>query len=160
MPTVAIALGSNLGDRRAHLEWAIDRLRELVGALRVSSIVETAPVGVPDEQPSYLNAVVVAETDLDPHALLAALTALERARGRERRSFRAARTLDLDVVLYDDLVLRSDDLEVPHPRFREREFVLAPLSELEPGWVDPVTGETVRELLRKAEGKRQKLEGS
>jgi dihydroneopterin aldolase/2-amino-4-hydroxy-6-hydroxymethyldihydropteridine diphosphokinase len=98
MPLVAIALGSNLGDRRAHLAWAVSKLDELLDGMRVSGVIETDPVGVPDEQPPYLNAVVVGKTDLEPVALLSKLMALERARGRRRLSFRAARTLDLDLL--------------------------------------------------------------
>jgi 2-amino-4-hydroxy-6-hydroxymethyldihydropteridine diphosphokinase len=155
---VAIALGSNLGDRRAHLDWASARLGEILTAARTSSVLETDPVGVPDEQPAYLNAVVVGETELDPESLLAALMALERERGRERHSFRAARTLDLDLILYDDRTINRPGLEVPHPRFRERDFVLAPLAELEPDWVDPATGKTIGELAVRAKGRGQRAE--
>ena len=161
MPRVAIALGSNLGDRRAHLEWAIERLSRLLSAPRASSMVETEPVGVPDEQPAYLNAVVVGESALGPEALLAALMALERERGRQRLSFRSARTLDLDLILYGDRVIHEAGLDVPHPRFRERDFVLGPLAELEPAWVDPVTGKTIGALLagsQKSEVRSQKAE--
>jgi 2-amino-4-hydroxy-6-hydroxymethyldihydropteridine diphosphokinase len=160
MPRVAVAIGSNLGDRRAHLDWAIARLGGFLSGMRVSSILETDPVGVPDAQPAFLNAVAVGETDLDPTALLAALMAIEAERGRERRSFRAARTLDLDLILYGDQILRAENLEVPHPRFRERQFVLAPLAELEPEWKDPVTGLTVAETLERVKGKGQRAEGS
>src|SRR5512140_310292 len=100
MPMVAIALGSNLGDRRAHLDWAIERLGEFLTSLRASSILETEPVGVPDEQPAYLNVVGVGDDDRDPETPLAALMALEQERGRGRRCFRAARTLNLDLILY------------------------------------------------------------
>ena len=148
MARVAIALGSNLGDRRAHLEWAITRLGEVLTHLRASTLIETEPVGVPDEQPPYLNAVVVGETELEPEALLEHLMALEHGRGRQRRSFRAARTLDLDVILYGDRIIHTDTIEIPHPRFREREFVLRPLAELAPEWIDPVTGKMVEGLLR------------
>jgi 2-amino-4-hydroxy-6-hydroxymethyldihydropteridine diphosphokinase len=149
MSLVAVALGSNLGDRQAHLDFAIARLRELVANLRVSPFIETAPIDVPDDQPPYLNAVAVGETMLEPEALLEKLMVIERARGRERPSFRAARTLDLDLILYGDRIIRTDTLQVPHPRFRDREFVLRPLVELEPEWRDPVTGLTARELLEK-----------
>jgi len=151
MPLVAIALGSNLGDRRAHLDWAIAGLGGLLSTMRVSSGLETEPVGVPDAQPPFLNAVAVGETDLSPDALLDALMAIERERGRQRQSFRAARTLDLDLILYGHRIVRTAQLEVPHPRYRERDFVLGPLAELEPGWVDPVTGTTIGEMLAKAE---------
>jgi 2-amino-4-hydroxy-6-hydroxymethyldihydropteridine diphosphokinase len=148
MPLVAIALGSNLGDRRAHLEWAIERLGEVLTNLRASTLIETAPVGVPDEQPAYLNGVVVGETTVEPEGLLEYLMTLEYERGRERRSFRAARTLDLDIILYGDRIMHTATIEIPHPRFREREFVLWPLHELAPEWIDPVTGKTVQTLLK------------
>jgi 2-amino-4-hydroxy-6-hydroxymethyldihydropteridine diphosphokinase len=149
MPRVAIALGSNLGDRRAHIVWAIDRLGGLLTNLRASSVIETAPVDVPDEQPLYLNAVVTGDTDLPAAALLEELSRLEAERGRSRPSFRASRTLDLDLILHGDTVVDTEDLAVPHPRFRERAFVLEPLSEIAPNAIDPVSGLTVGELLGK-----------
>ena len=144
---VAVAAGSNLGDRRAHLDWAFDALRGHLDGLRVSSYYETEPVDVPGPQPPYLNAAAVGETALAPAELLAVLLDLERARGRVRPSPRAPRTLDLDLILYGDLVQSAPGLELPHPRFRERRFVLEPLAELAPEWRDPVTGKTVIELL-------------
>jgi len=149
VPRVAIALGSNLGDRRAHLEWAIEQLRYFLHDITVSSIVETAPVEVPDEQPPYLNAVLVGETDRPPADVLAELGRLEGERGRTRPSFRASRTLDLDLILHGQTIVTTGDLIVPHPRFRAREFVLAPLAEIAPEMVDPVTGVTVSALLKK-----------
>ena len=146
MPVVVIALGSNLGDRRAHLEFAVDRLSSILHSVRVSSVEETEPFDVPDAQPPYLNAVVVGETELEPDALLQQLLAIERARGRERPSVRAARTLDLDLILYGDSIIDTAQLKVPHPRFRERAFVLGPLKEIAPDMRDPVTGRTVAEL--------------
>jgi 2-amino-4-hydroxy-6-hydroxymethyldihydropteridine diphosphokinase len=144
---VVVALGSNLGDRRGHLDWAVDRLRALLSDLRVSSYIETEPVGVPDEQPPYLNAVAVGTTAQSAEALLDELLRLESERGRVRQGRRAARTLDLDLILYGDLVLDRADLTIPHPCFRERRFVLAPLVEIAPDIRDPVTGKTARELL-------------
>lgn len=151
---VAIALGSNLGDRRAHLDWATERLGEFISSLRVSTITETAPVDVPDDQPPYLNAVVVGETALEPDALLEKLMALELERGRERRSFRAARTLDLDLILYGQRIIKTPEIEIPHPRYRDREFVLRPLAEIAPDWIDPVTGRPVQTLLRELTGRK------
>ena len=142
----AVALGSNLGDRRAHLSFAVSALGELLADMRVSPFIETAPVDVPP-QPAYLNGAVVGRCALEPPALLAALMRIERARGRERPYPGAARTLDLDLVLMGGLALRSADLDVPHPRFRERRFVLEPLAAIAPGLADPVTGRTIRELL-------------
>lgn len=145
---VAIALGSNLGDRGAALAFAIERLRALLPDLRLSSIIETAPEGVPDDQGAFLNAAAVGSTSLDPRGLLDALLDIERAFGRTRPYRYAARTLDLDLILYGGVVRSEPGLEVPHPRFRERRFVLAPLAEVAGEWVDPVTGSTISALLR------------
>ena len=143
----AVALGSNLGDRCAHLDFAVTRLRAILDGLKVSSYIDTEPVsGVP--QPRYLNAAAVGRASLAPRDLLAALLDIEQARGRERPFRESPRTLDLDLILYDDLVLTEPGLAVPHPRFRERRFVLEPLTSIAPGLLDPVTGKTIAELLR------------
>jgi 2-amino-4-hydroxy-6-hydroxymethyldihydropteridine diphosphokinase len=144
---VAIALGSNLGDRLAHLQYAISRLRELLTALEVSRVIETAPFGVDGDQPPFLNAVAVGEASESPGDLLRELLVIEQERGRQRPFPKAARTLDLDLVLFGDRIVDEPDLVVPHPRFRERRFVLEPLAEIAPEMRDPVTGRTVRELL-------------
>jgi len=144
---VAIALGSNLGDRRGHLEWAVSHLSRLVTDLRLSAVFETEPHDVPDVQPPYLNAVITGTTTTAPRELLSYLHVLERKRGRTRNAFRAARTLDIDLILYGDEVITEPGLEVPHPRFRDRRFVLEPLAALAPEMRDPVTGKTVGELL-------------
>lgn len=145
---VAVALGSNLGDRAAHLSWAVGQLSQLLDGMRVSAFEETAPLDVPDLQPDYLNAVAVGHCRLDARALLDALLALERLRGRTRPGLRAARTLDLDLVLYGNAVIDDARLSVPHPRFRERPFVLGPLAALVPRWRDPTTGESMARLWR------------
>jgi 2-amino-4-hydroxy-6-hydroxymethyldihydropteridine diphosphokinase len=144
---VAIALGSNLGDREAHLHAAVSRLAHLLTDITVSSRYDTAPVDAVGEQPTYLNAALVGHTLLDPHALLRELQAIEAAEGRERPYVNAPRTLDLDLILYGQLTVADGELVVPHPRFRERAFVLEPLAEIAPDLVDPVSGLTVRELL-------------
>lgn len=143
----AIAVGSNLGDRDAHLCHAVERLRQHLTGLRLSSVYETAPVGTPDRQPSFLNAVIVGRTTLAPRPLLDHLLEIERERGRVRTVPGAARTLDLDLILLGDEVVETARLTLPHPRFRTRRFVLEPLAELAPELVDPVTGRSVRELL-------------
>ncbi|HSK08237.1 MAG TPA: 2-amino-4-hydroxy-6-hydroxymethyldihydropteridine diphosphokinase [Vicinamibacterales bacterium] len=148
----AVALGSNLGDRDAHLQFATARLASALTGLHVSRFVETDPVGVSSPQPRYLNGAVVGVATLPPRALLAALLAIERERGRRRPFTGAPRTLDLDLVLYGDLVLDEPGLSIPHPRFRERRFVLEPLAEIAGGLVDPVTGLTVGELLGRLGG--------
>jgi 2-amino-4-hydroxy-6-hydroxymethyldihydropteridine diphosphokinase len=151
----AVALGSNLGDRRSHLDFAVSRLQFILSALRVSSYYDTDPVGVPDAQPRFLNAVAVGETAMTARELLQALLAIERERGRERPFPGAARTLDLDLVLYGNLVTDEPGLVVPHPRFRERAFVLAPLSEIAPEMVDPVTGRSAGEMFETENAKRK-----
>ncbi len=143
----AVSLGSNLGDRRAHLDYAVARINTFFTNLRVSHYQDTDPVGVPDHQPLFLNAAAVGETALGPRDLLDALLAIERERGRERPFPGAARTLDLDLVLYGSRVVDEPGLIVPHPRFRERLFVLDPLAEIAPDLVDPVSGSTVAALL-------------
>ncbi len=147
MDRIAIALGSTLGDRRAHLDFAVSRLREHVARLVVSRYYETDPVGVPEPQPRFLNAAAAGETPMSARDVLALLQSIERERGRERPHQNAARTLDLDLILLGGQVINVDGLVVPHPRFRERRFVLEPLAEIAPEMVDPVTGSTVDALL-------------
>ncbi len=141
-----LALGANLGDREATLAAAVADLSRTPGleVVAVSPVVETAPVGGP-EQPDYLNAVVAVRSTLTPHALLAACLAVERRHGRERRVRWAARTLDIDLVTYGDLVLDTPDLVLPHPRAAGRAFVLAPWAALDPR--ARIRGAPVAELL-------------
>jgi 2-amino-4-hydroxy-6-hydroxymethyldihydropteridine diphosphokinase len=127
---VAIALGSNLGDRQAHIDFAIGQLHRCLTNVQVSSIHETAPEGVEEAQPDYLNAVITGDTHLGPHELLHTLLALERERGRTRQTFRASRTLDLDLIFYGAETIDTPELTVPHPRYRERAFVTEPLAEV------------------------------
>ena len=145
----AIALGSNLGDRASHLDYAVARLKTLLGGVRISSYIDTNPVGVDGPQPRYLNAAAVGTTLLPARALLEALLAIEHARGRERPSANAPRTLDLDLILLGDIVVTEPGVAVPHPRFRERRFVLEPLAEIAPDLVDPATGLTVAQLFER-----------
>ena len=145
-----VALGSNLGDRRGHLEWAAQQLTAVLADLRISSVVETDAVGVPDIQPPYLNAVVVGQPIIPARELVPALLALEARRGRTRTSYRGARTLDLDLILYGDEVIEEAGISVPHPRFRERLFVLEPLATLAPEMRDPMTGQSIAGLLEVA----------
>jgi beta-ureidopropionase len=148
---VAIALGSNLGDRRARLASACVRLRAKIPDLVVSPTFETAPVGV-GEQPDFLNAAAVGTWDGSARDLLGFLRHIEHDHGRERPQPGAARTLDLDLILFGDTILTSPDLTLPHPRFRERAFVLDPLVRIAHGWRDPVSGETVDALRRRLPG--------
>jgi 2-amino-4-hydroxy-6-hydroxymethyldihydropteridine diphosphokinase len=146
-----IALGSNLGDRRASIEGALTALAEAPGIrlVRTSSIIETAPVGGPGGQGAYLNGVVEVRTSLSAEELLDALQLIENRFGRERSVRWGPRTLDLDLLLYDDAVIESQRLAVPHPRMHERRFVLEPLCDIAPDVVHPVLGCTARELLER-----------
>jgi 2-amino-4-hydroxy-6-hydroxymethyldihydropteridine diphosphokinase len=151
MPVDAyVALGSNLGDREAHLTAATRALRAWPGVriTGVSRVYETAPVGPPPQGP-YLNAVVRLHTRLEPRELLATLLEIEAAEGRQRQAGRnRARTLDLDLLFYGSLVLDEPGLHVPHPRLHERAFVLWPLRDVAPDLVHPRLGKTVEELAR------------
>ncbi|MEO7272877.1 MAG: 2-amino-4-hydroxy-6-hydroxymethyldihydropteridine diphosphokinase [Vicinamibacterales bacterium] len=146
---VAIALGSNLGDRYAAMAFAVERLGALLANLQVSSSIDTDPEGEGlDDQPLYLNAAVIGDTDLSSAQLLAALLTIERDFGRQRPYPGAPRTLDLDLILAGDEVVEEPGLSVPHPRFRTRFFVLGPLAEVGAELSDPVSGQTVGQLLR------------
>ena len=149
MTTVYLGLGSNLGDRRRNLEAALDALRAhpQIAVTAVSSFLETDPVGGPPGQGKFLNAAAKIETDLSPEALLEELKRVERALGRKPGPRWGPREIDLDILLYGDAVLETPNLTIPHPRMRERRFVLEPLAEIAPDARDPVTGRTVRELL-------------
>lgn len=124
-----VALGSNLGDRVAYLRHGVDSLGTIVAS---SQVFETDPVGGPDDQGPYLNMVVIVATDLDPFAFLRHLNAIEASADRIRVVRWGPRTLDLDILFYDDVRIESEDLTIPHPRFAERRFVLEPLSEVAP----------------------------
>ncbi len=157
MATVYIGLGANLpspaGPPEATLAAADERLASLGRVAARSHLYATVPVGLAN-QPRFLNAVIALETELSPRSLLDGLLAIEREFGRNRAAGIAngPRTLDLDILLYDKLMVREPDLEIPHPRFSERAFVLAPLSEIAPRTRDPRSGNTVAQLLRELPG--------
>ncbi len=145
--TIYLALGSNLGDRRSNLAAALQRLREVMEIDAVSSIYETAPVGYTD-QPRFFNIVCAGKTKLSPQELLGYAKDAEAFLGRQPSFRNGPRPIDIDIVFYGNEQIQDEDLTVPHPRLRERAFVLAPLAELAPELVDPVTGSTVAELYR------------
>jgi 2-amino-4-hydroxy-6-hydroxymethyldihydropteridine diphosphokinase len=147
MGTVYIGLGANLGEPVETVQAAITAISAWpeVRALKPSSLYKTHPLG-PQNQPDYINAAVCLETDMSPEQLLDRLQELEQEHGRERNLHWGPRTLDLDILLSDDLDLSSDRLEIPHPEIANRGFVLAPLLELSPSLVHPATGETVEAL--------------
>ena len=146
--TAYIALGSNIGDREKNLNSAIEMLKQKDGVevTAVSSYINTAPVGYTD-QPDFLNAVVEATTTLSPQELLLVCSDIEKDLKRERIIHWGPRTIDLDVLLYDDLVLNDPNLIIPHPRMHEREFVLKPLKEIAPKAFHPVLGKTIEDII-------------
>lgn len=141
-----LSLGANLGDRAATLRQAVHDLATLGAVLRVSSLYETDPVGYTD-QPNFLNAVVMLETELEPLELLAGTSAIEHAHGRQRSFKNAPRTLDIDILFSGDRIVAEPDLIIPHPRLVERAFVLVPLVEIAPDLRHPSLDTTVRDLL-------------
>jgi 2-amino-4-hydroxy-6-hydroxymethyldihydropteridine diphosphokinase len=150
-----VAIGANLGDRLATMRAAVACVARIDGVRVVaqSGVYDTAPVGPPD-QPRYLNAALALAASIGPRELLRGLLAVEAELGRERGTSRwTARTIDLDLILFGECTESECDIELPHPRFRERAFVLLPLAEIA-GWArDPVTGERVESLLRACPGR-------
>ena len=152
----AIALGSNLasewGDRAANLREAVRRVKRLGQVRAVSRFYDTAPVGYTD-QPNFLNAAMLLETELEPVELMRALLAVERAMGRDRAAAvaKGPRVIDLDLLLMDDVVMVTEALTLPHPAMAQRRFVLEPLKQIAPTLVDPLSGRTVAEMLAAVE---------
>jgi 2-amino-4-hydroxy-6-hydroxymethyldihydropteridine diphosphokinase len=143
-----VGLGSNLGDREAQIRLALDALRQVAETrvVRVSSIYDTEPVGEPN-QPNFLNAVALIDTQLSARQLLWNLQLIERRLGRVRTQRWGPRSIDLDLLLFGDLVLDEPDLKIPHPELTRRGFVLVPLVELDPLLVHPESGETLLQIL-------------
>ena len=129
---VVIALGANLGNPRVQLEEAIEALRDVMKIETTSSFYETKPFKVNEEQPNYINAVLVGETNLEAEQLMKALLAIEERIGRKRSTINAARLIDLDIIDYQGIVINSENLTLPHPRAYERDFVLRPWLEIDP----------------------------
>jgi len=150
--TVYLGLGSNLGDRQANLDRALEFLSQRVRMGKISSIYDTEPLG-DSNQPRFLNLVCQAFTRLEPPALLALAKGIERKLGRVGKSG-TPRTIDIDILLYDDQVIDTPELVIPHPKMTERAFVLIPLDEIASDTVHPVTEKTMKELLQKATEKQ------
>lgn len=150
MSKVLIGVGSNLGDREFLIRKAIESLRDLPHTIvaRVSSLYDTDPVG-DVEQPAFLNAVVWIETELEPRELLWQMLLIEKRMGRVRTQRWGPRPIDLDLLFYGKRIIDEPDLKVPHPEAERRAFVLIPLSEIDPEFIHPGTGEAIRKLVKK-----------
>jgi 2-amino-4-hydroxy-6-hydroxymethyldihydropteridine diphosphokinase len=143
---VYLALGTNLGDRSANLRAAIKALSPEINVIAKSKVYETPPWGY-DDQPTFLNMAVKCETNLEPESLLKRLKQLEVQLGREQ-SFRwGPRLIDIDILFYDNIILESESLIIPHPHLHERAFVLVPLADIAPDFIHPVLKKTIKELL-------------
>ncbi|MBI4686200.1 MAG: 2-amino-4-hydroxy-6-hydroxymethyldihydropteridine diphosphokinase [Nitrospirae bacterium] len=147
MPIAYIGIGSNLGSREENCEKAIDLLAKSgIKVLKRSSMIETEPWGI-KEQPKFINMALETETKISPQDLLRTLKDIEKAMGRTEAEHWGPRIIDLDILFYDDLILKTPELEIPHPFIQERDFVLKPLLEIAPEKMHPVLGKAVRELL-------------
>lgn len=144
----AIALGSNLGDSRTLVKSALKTLAATpnVHIQSTSSWYQTAPVGPP--QPDFINGCTILQVQMPPQSVLATLLQIEAQFGRTRQVRWGPRSLDLDLLLYDDLILDTPTLQIPHPRMRDRAFVLVPLAEIAPNWIEPVSGKAIAELVQ------------
>jgi 2-amino-4-hydroxy-6-hydroxymethyldihydropteridine diphosphokinase len=157
LKTVYLSLGSNMGDRAAMLRRALESLPGIgVEVIRTSSVYETEPMEL-REQNWFLNLVAECRTDLFPLQLLRRLKKIELALGRRRTVPKGPRSIDIDIILYGRIVMSTPALDIPHPRFRDRRFVLAPLAELAPDLRDPVTKRTIADLLNGTAGQRVRV---
>lgn len=149
MALVYVGMGSNVGDREEQVLRAVHEMRSFSRVKKISTLIETRPIGVAYAEPKFMNAVVELETDFTPPEVMAELLRIEEEMGRTRSQPGAPREIDLDLLSYDADVLETADLTVPHPRMHERRFVLGPLAELNPKWIHPVTGTAIQDLLSK-----------
>ena len=155
MRNIYLGLGSNIGNKKAHLERALERITKFLTVLRVSSLYETAPVGNLD-QDWFLNAVIEVDAEQNPRELMDVLLGLESDMGRHRGVLGGPRTIDIDILFFHSKIIEREDLQIPHPRLWERRFVLEPLMELCPKFVHPVLKITVTDMTRQL-GTRQEI---
>ena len=146
MHKVFIAIGSNLGDRMKNIETALEKMEAYgLRIIKKSSIIETEPYGF-KEQDKFLNGVILIETDLGPFELLNLLLNIEREMGRERKIRWGPRNIDLDIIFYDDLIIDTENLKIPHPDAHNRTFVMGPISEIDPDFLHPVLKKKVKDI--------------
>jgi 2-amino-4-hydroxy-6-hydroxymethyldihydropteridine diphosphokinase len=148
--TAYIALGANLGDRKKNIRAALDALASTdnIKIIRVSPLIETAPIGGPPDSPAYLNAAAELQTTLGSHALLHRALEIEKSLGRTRRDKWEPRPIDIDLLLFGDQIISSQELVIPHPLMHERRFVLEPLAQIAPEAVHPALQMTIAGLLQ------------
>lgn len=156
MATVYLALGSNVGDAEDHIKTAIKLLNEQLHGIRRAPLYRSKAVGYTD-QADFVNTALACETGLEPAELLAFIKSVEERTGRVQRFRWGPREIDVDLILYDDLQQQTDKLTIPHPAFRERDFVLQPLVDLDPDLVDPVSEQTVQQLLDRLPADRRSI---
>ena len=149
---VYLGIGSNLGDRQANMEKALKLLGDMLQVELVSAIYETEPVGYV-EQPMFLNAVCRGLTELGPLQLLSLVKGMEASLGRVSSFPNAPRTIDLDIIFYGNMIMETPELTIPHPRLEERAFVLIPLLEIAPDLCHPVSGESIKDLAARVQGR-------
>lgn len=151
MNNVFIGIGSNLGDKEGNIRKAVDFLKEKCNVIKVSSLYKAEPIDYKD-QDMFLNCVIHIKTDFSAKDLLVFLHSIENRLGRERNIVNGPRTIDLDILFYDALVLNDTNLIIPHPRLHERKFVLVPLVEITPDFMHPIFRKSVTELLSELDG--------
>ena len=152
MTAVYLGFGSNMGDRETNIRQALDLLQAGdFRVLRVSGLYETEPIGL-REQAWFLNQAAEFETELTPWEVLQRIQSVEKSLGRKREIVNGPRTIDIDILLFGDAVMKTSELTIPHPRYRERRFVLEPLFELNPALIDPETRQAVAAMLEAVRG--------
>lgn len=145
MPIVYLSLGSNIGDKAAQIAQALDRLAKVFTVKRVSPIYLTEPVGLKD-QDWFLNCVAEVETEKDPEKLLSSLQSIEKKMGKTKTKVNGPRTIDIDILFYDEQIVNRKNLVIPHPKLHTRLFVLRPMMDLNPGFLHPALKKTIQEL--------------
>jgi 2-amino-4-hydroxy-6-hydroxymethyldihydropteridine diphosphokinase len=151
MSNVYLLIGGNRGDRLSYLKEAVNRIRQDIGSIILSSSVyETEPYGFKDES-MFLNQCLLVETELQPRQILKSITEIETSLGRKKKKgTMQGRTIDIDILFYDDLIIHNKWLIIPHPEFHKRNFAIIPVSEINPGFIHPVFGKKVKDLLEES----------